>query len=619
MERCLAQPLSRTTRPQLPPLSASHTIIEISDDESDDSDESVIFVGEKHRCSNHPLSAEKAAINESFSVPVLKDIFSPRKRILHVKIPASLAGGVLVEMRIVFEDDYPMSRPAVVEYVGCNARLIEMGNSIFEEIWQLGHICLLDFFITLVTKIKEGQLGARSAAGGERHIEIVAKPGLPQQVGGQQHIENVSQPGLPQQTWRIENVSQPGLTQQNTIALERLNLGDSRKKLKVVLPTKFKAVDLFAARDRQDNLRAAIQQADNPLNWILHIDWRGMELTVEDIISICALNDYPPPIPVLKQTKHQRLARVHITYNHQNNNERLEFLGDRICAKMMAEMLIKKCRMDPYGMHMVHEKCVSNLQFAIFYSMYGLHSTILQARKLLNVKDRGDAWEAMVGGLYLDCEMNTNDEKRVYDWWVELLTPWVYCYLSKFDPGLLRKVHGYPRYSTMLSAKPLPQNVNLPSGSRLLGEASTSSQPAANMSRQRAPASIPATSRLSQRVNRAANIGRKPPSCARRCKNAVPPDNIPIDSGDSVGAAFHCSSPSGPFPLRLGWGRDRDLEIVARLVAFVVVMEAAAGVKRLLLEKGEVKMEETGFDGVLDIDVVIVGKKCGDGAWNDRG
>ncbi|KAL7268976.1 hypothetical protein RUND412_008378 [Rhizina undulata] len=414
-----------------------HLVIEISDDDSETSNISVVPVKKRQRHSRHPLSMEKAAVNESFSETVLVDVFSSRKRIFHVKIPAALSG-VLIEMRIAFERDYPISIPEVLEYTGGNRRLTTMGNLIFRDIWKAGKLCLLDFFIKLVTKIKEDRL--------ELPLKTVEKQ-------------------------CNTNSDKPSASQQKPTNREAAKDYGKPGSKRLPFPVRLSA----DPRTKKIEMRKALKQANDPFNWLLYANFGNfrdlVKLSVDDLAAIRGLKDYPPPIPALKNTKHQELALVSRTYNPVNNNERLEFFGDRICAQFMAEMLIQNYGLHTHHLTMILQKCLTNLQFGIFNSLYGLQDRILRAPGVPTVKERGDAWEAMIGALYLDCENNVDDKRRLYRWWVELLTPWANLYISKLVSGRNENTNLDPPPSVPISPSNQPM---LPATSRLalLGESS---------------------------------------------------------------------------------------------------------------------------------------------------
>lgn len=85
------------------------------------------------------------------------------------------------------------------------------------------------------------------------------------------------------------------------------------------------------------------------------------------------------------------------------SNERLEYLGDAVLGVIVADFLFKKYPLEPEGVltemrsKLVSRKRLNNLSMKI-----GLH-TILQIEPHIFAKSAdGDAFEAMVGAIYLD-------------------------------------------------------------------------------------------------------------------------------------------------------------------------------------------------------------------------
>ena len=92
----------------------------------------------------------------------------------------------------------------------------------------------------------------------------------------------------------------------------------------------------------------------------------------------------------------------------KNNNERLEYLGDAVINLAISDYLIKNFTdLDEGSLSILRSKLVSRATLAKVASQLGLESYLKIGKSLLNQENKkisiyGNAFEAIIGGIYLD-------------------------------------------------------------------------------------------------------------------------------------------------------------------------------------------------------------------------
>ena len=92
----------------------------------------------------------------------------------------------------------------------------------------------------------------------------------------------------------------------------------------------------------------------------------------------------------------------------KNNNERLEYLGDAVINLAISDYLIKNFTdLDEGSLSILRSKLVSRATLAKVASQLGIESYLKIGKSLLNQENKkisiyGNAFEAIIGGIYLD-------------------------------------------------------------------------------------------------------------------------------------------------------------------------------------------------------------------------
>ena len=92
----------------------------------------------------------------------------------------------------------------------------------------------------------------------------------------------------------------------------------------------------------------------------------------------------------------------------KNNNERLEYLGDAVINLAISDYLIKNFTdLDEGSLSILRSNLVSRAKLAKVASQLGLESYLIIGKSLLNQENKkisiyGNAFEAIIGGIYLD-------------------------------------------------------------------------------------------------------------------------------------------------------------------------------------------------------------------------
>ena len=144
--------------------------------------------------------------------------------------------------------------------------------------------------------------------------------------------------------------------------------------------------------------------------------------------------DYPPQLPRFKHEENQQISKCHpsvwmASAHHlqmmHEGYDRIAFLGDAVAGKCISDLLINDYYCIAGVMGLLKSRLVSNAQFAYFSRIYSIPCKS-------NEEAQGDAFEALVGGLYLDGKRDGVDvDKIIYDWMKALVEPWVELYINQ--------------------------------------------------------------------------------------------------------------------------------------------------------------------------------------------
>tara|TARA_B100000579_G_C22820182_1_gene850160 strand:+ start:520 stop:1179 length:660 start_codon:yes stop_codon:yes gene_type:complete len=115
---------------------------------------------------------------------------------------------------------------------------------------------------------------------------------------------------------------------------------------------------------------------------------------------------------------------THKSFDKENNNEKLEFLGDRVLALIIAKKLLeiypneKEGILDKKFASLVNKKTCLKIAKKINLNRYILTLEINKKKNIVEDKVLADSCEALIGSIYLDKGFNVV-EKTILDLWSE--------------------------------------------------------------------------------------------------------------------------------------------------------------------------------------------------------
>ncbi len=175
-------------------------------------------------------------------------------------------------------------------------------------------------------------------------------------------------------------------------------------------------------------------------------------------------------------------ALTHKSYSNKNNNEKLEFLGDRVLGLIIAKKLLDKYPSEKEGIidkkfaNLVNKKtCVSiakklNIKKFIFLGLSHKNSE-RSADKIIS-----DCLEAIVGAIYLDTGLKSS-EKFILDMWEPYIHKSVITLIdpkTKLQEYSLKKFKRLPKYTFFKKTGPQHEplfktEVEIPESKKIIG------------------------------------------------------------------------------------------------------------------------------------------------------
>ncbi|KAF8425207.1 hypothetical protein EV426DRAFT_596724, partial [Tirmania nivea] len=153
--------------------------------------------------------------------------------------------------------------------------------------------------------------------------------------------------------------------------------------------------------------------------------------------KLMARGNYPPPLPKFKHCDNQQISKCHpsvwlASAHHlqmmHEGYDRLAFIGDAVAGKSVSDLLLNDYYCIAGVMGLLKARLVSNAQFAYFSRIYNIPCKN-------NENAQGDAFEALIGALYLDGKRDSADvDKTIYNWLKELVEPWLELYIGQLSP-----------------------------------------------------------------------------------------------------------------------------------------------------------------------------------------
>ena len=113
---------------------------------------------------------------------------------------------------------------------------------------------------------------------------------------------------------------------------------------------------------------------------------------------------------------------IHKSFNNQDNNEKLEFLGDRVLGLVISKKLIeiypeeKEGIIDKKFANLVNKKTCSNIAKKINIKRFMFLGTSQKSLERSSDKIMSDCLEALIGAIYLDSGLKSA-EKLILNFW----------------------------------------------------------------------------------------------------------------------------------------------------------------------------------------------------------
>ena len=153
---------------------------------------------------------------------------------------------------------------------------------------------------------------------------------------------------------------------------------------------------------------------------------------------------------------------THKSYDKQNNNEKLEFLGDRVLGLVMAKRLLeiypneKEGTLDKKFASLVNKKTCLELANKIDLQKYILTYNVKTNKNNIEDKVLADSCEALIGSIYLDKGFQST-EKVILNLWSENIKKSIITQIdakTKLQEYSLKKFKKLPIYKLISNTGP---------------------------------------------------------------------------------------------------------------------------------------------------------------------
>ena len=183
-----------------------------------------------------------------------------------------------------------------------------------------------------------------------------------------------------------------------------------------------------------------------------------------------------------KKTLYLERALTHKSFNNEINNEKLEFLGDRVLGLVIAETLLEKYPDEKEGIidkkfaNLVNKKTCSLIAKKINLKKYILLGSSHKKLERSADKISSDCLEAIVGAIYLDSGFKSV-QKFIFTFWEEFLLKSTITLIdskTKLQEFSLKKFKELPKYiffkKTGPQHRPLfKTEVQIPNSKKIMG------------------------------------------------------------------------------------------------------------------------------------------------------
>ena len=127
-----------------------------------------------------------------------------------------------------------------------------------------------------------------------------------------------------------------------------------------------------------------------------------------------------------KNHRFLKQSLIHKSYDHQNNNEKLEFLGDRVLGLIIAKKLIEIYPKEKEGIidkklaNLVNKKICSKIADELNIKKFMLLGSSHKSSEKFADKITSDCLEALIGAIYMDGGLRSA-EKFILNFWKKYL------------------------------------------------------------------------------------------------------------------------------------------------------------------------------------------------------
>ena len=153
---------------------------------------------------------------------------------------------------------------------------------------------------------------------------------------------------------------------------------------------------------------------------------------------------------------------THKSYNEKINNEKLEFLGDRVLGLIISKNLLLKYPNEKEGIidkkyaNLVNKKKCAEIAGAIDLKKYMLLGVTYKKNDQKHEKISGDCLEALIGAIFVDSGLK-NAEKFILNYWESSLKKSDFTVVdskTKLQEYSLKKYKKLPTYTLLKTSGP---------------------------------------------------------------------------------------------------------------------------------------------------------------------
>ena len=187
-----------------------------------------------------------------------------------------------------------------------------------------------------------------------------------------------------------------------------------------------------------------------------------------------------------KKIKLLEKALTHKSYDNNNNNEKLEFLGDRVLGLVISQKLLEKYPEEKEGIidkkfaNLVNKKTCAQIAKKINLKKYILLGSSHKKLERSTDKISGDCLEAIVGAMYLDNGLKSS-EKFILSFWEEYLLKSTVTQIdskTKLQEFSLKSFKELPKYIFFKKTGPqhrpvFKTEVQIPDSKKIIGTGSS--------------------------------------------------------------------------------------------------------------------------------------------------